>query len=425
MQVKGGRSACLEDLTRGRPRGMIVPMANKSLDSRLEDSAMRRKNWLVAAGVCVAALAALAASGEAATATLLAASKGQMPNDTTADPQVALADQAELGGACLKVVFPQGASFGETRLKVADWTPFRTLKFDAFNPSDKPLSLTLCVRHKGTTGFQSRADTPLMLKPGKNSFALNLGDMANVDGSRPDLSAVKQWYVTCEAADTTVFFGDVTLEGEGAAAPAAAPATPAPAAAGGPIRITGKVGDMAVDLTVTGLGPGAATPAPATAQPATPAPAAAGAKATLLGISKGSMPNDTNGDPQVALDDKAELGGVCLKVTFAKDASFGMSKAGLKDWRGYSTLKFAALNPAKEPVTIEFTIKHSGSKTFGTRVDKEIVLAPGKNEISIPVAGAANNDGSAADLSAVRQWYIACNSEVTVFFGDFLLEGGK
>ncbi|HUT36921.1 MAG TPA: hypothetical protein VNE39_25790 [Planctomycetota bacterium] len=387
---------------------------------------MSRQGRLWGFGACVAAVALLSSGAMAGSALLLGVSKGQMPNDTTADPQVSLAEQAELGGAALKVVFPQGASFGETRPKIGDWTPFRTLKFDAFNPSDKPLSLTLCVRHKGTTGYQSRADTALMLKPGKSSIALGLGDMANVDGSRPDLSGVKQWYVTCEAANTTVYFGDFTLEGEGAAAPAATPAAPAPAASGGPVRITGKVGDMAVDLTVTGLGPGAAAPAPAAGQPPAPAPApAAGARATLLGISKGSMPNDTNGDPQVALDDKAELGGVCLKVTFAKGASFGMSRAGLKDWRGYSTLKFAALNPANTPVTIEFTIKHEGSKTFGTRVDKEVVLAPGKNEVSIPIAGAANNDGSAANLSAVRQWYIACNAEATVFFGDFVLEGGK
>ncbi len=182
---------------------------------------------------------------------------------------------------------------------------------------------------------------------------------------------------------------------------------------------------MAVDLTVTGLGPGAAAPAPPATQPATPAPAA-GAKATLLGVSKGSMPNDTNGDPQVALDDKAELGGVCLKVTFTKESSFGMSKAGLKDWRGYSSLKFTALNPAKTPVTVGFTIKHEGSKSFGTRVDKEdLVLAPGRSEIVVPLAGAANNDGSAADLSAIRQWYVSCNAEATVFFGDFILEGGK
>ncbi len=377
----------------------------------------------LAALVCVLTVVA-ASNALTASATLLGVSKGQMPNDTTADPQVSLAEQAELGGPALKVVFAQGSAFGETKPKVVDWTAFRTLKFDAFNPSKDIVSLTFCIRHKGTTGYPTRADSALMLKPGKNSIAIALGDVANVDGSRPDFSQVRHWYVACEAANTTVLFGDFTLEGEGAAAPAAAPAAQAPAASGGQVRITGKVGDMAVDLTVTGLGPGAAPVAPPAAQAATPAPAA-GAKATLLGVSKGSMPNDTNGDPQVALDDKAELGGVCLKVTFTKEASFGMSRAGLKDWRGYTALRFAALNPAKTPITVGFTIKHEGSKSFGTRVDKEIVLAPGKNDIAVPIAGAANNDGSAPDLASIRQWYVSCNSEATVFFGDFTLEGGQ
>jgi len=385
-----------------------------------------RLPWAV--GVFILAVG-LAANGEAATATLLAPSKGQMPNDTNADPQIALDEKAELGGACLKVVFTQqDSAFGETRPKVTDWSGFKSIKFSAFNPSQNVISLSLCIRHKGTTGYPTRADVAFMLKPGKNSLEFPLADLANVDGSRPDLTFVKQWYVPCGTAGTTVYFGDFLLEGEGAAAAPAAPAAAAaPAAQGGPIRITGKIGDMAVDLTISGIG---AAPAPATgAAPApagAPAPAAAaGAKVTLLGVSKGAMPNDTNEDPKVALDDKPELGGVCLKVAFAKGSSFGASRTGLKDWRGYADLKFTALNPTNAPVTIEFTIKHEGSKTFDKRVDKQVVLAPGKNEISIPVAGIANNDGSAADLSAVRQWYIACNSEATVFFGDFVLEGGK
>jgi len=385
---------------------------------------MTRHRRFGAVGLCVAAIALLASGAQGGSAVLLGVSKGQMPNDTNADPQLALEEKAELGGPALKVVFAQGSAFGETRPKVVDWTPYKTLRFDALNPADKPVSITLCIRHKGTTGYQTRADSALMLKPGKNAIAVNLGDVANVDGSRPDFSVVRHWYVTCDAANTTVYFGDFTLEGQGAAAPAPAagqPATPAPA--GGPIRITGKVGDMAVDLTVTGLG---GAPAAGPTAPATPAPApAAGAKATLLAISKGSMPNDTNADPKVALDDNAELGGVCLKVTFTKGASFGMSRAGLKDWRGYASLRFTAVNTGKTPLTVTATIKHAGSKSYGTRVDKDVVLAPGKNDVVVALAGAANNDGSAPDFSSISQWYVACESEATVLFGDFTLEGGK
>jgi hypothetical protein len=409
----------------------------------LEDEAMSARRGLLVFGVCGLLIVALA-GGAAGDATVLAVSKGEMPADTNADPQMALEEKQELGGSALKVVFTdKDSTIGETHLKLANWSGFKAIKFDAFNPSQNVVSLSLCIRHKGTTGYPTRCDTAIMLKPGKSSLEFPLADMANVDGSRPDFSFVKHWYIACGAPGTTVYFGDLSLAGEGAAAPtpAAAPsvAPAAPAVAAAPaqaIRITGKIGDTPVDLTITGVtitmaaGGGAAVPAPtpgATA-PAAPAPApapGAGAKATLLGISKGAMPNDTNEDPKLALDDKAELGGVCLKVTFAKGSSFGMSRAGLKDWRGYANLKFAALNPANAPVTVELTIKHEGTKNFGTRVDKQIVLAPGKNDISVPIAGIANNDGSAADLSSVRHWYIACNSEATVFFGDFVLEGGK
>lgn len=376
----------------------------------------RRVLWSAGAGIAVALFLSRAAGG--GSAELLAPSKGQMPNDTDGGAVMALEEKAELGGNALKVAFAQGSSVGETKPKVTDWTPFRSLRFEVLNPTDKPVSLTLCVRHKGTTGYQSRADTPLLLKPGKNSIGLLLREMANVDGSRPDLSLVRHWYLTCDAGETTVYFGDFTLAGE-AGATAPAPATPPAAhAAGGQVRITGKVGDMVVDLTVTGLG-GAPAAAPAT--PA-PAPAAAGARTPLLAVSKGSLPNDTTANPKVSLEESAELGGACLKVEFAKGSSFGMSRAGLTDWRGYATLRFSAFNPASTPLAIQLTIKHGGSKSYGTRVDKELVLAPGRNDLAVPIAGAANNDGSAPDLSSIRQWYITCNSEATALFGDFALE---
>jgi hypothetical protein len=271
---------------------------------------------------------------------------------------------------------------------------------------------------------------PLMLKPGKSTVELAVADMANVDGSRPDLSLVKHWYIACDKAGTTVYFGDFWLMGEGAAAaapaPAAAPVAPV-AGAGQPIRITGKVGDTPVDLTITGLnvvvagaGVGAVPAAPAAA-PGTPATPAAGAKAALLPISKGTLPGDTNNDPKLALVDDKELG-VALKVTFTKESSFGETNPRIKDWTGFSALKVTATNPSAAPVPITLVVKHKGTKDFATRVDKDLVLAPGRNEISVPLVGLASNEGGAADLSLVRHWYIASNSEATVLFGDFTLE---
>ena len=137
------------------------------------------------------------------------------------------------------------------------------------------------------------------------------------------------------------------------------------------------------------------------------------------------MPGDTNNDPKISLDEVKELGGVALKVTFTKEASFGDTNPKIKDWRGFASLTFTALNTTQNPVPITVVIKHKGTKSFGTRVDRDLVLAPGKNDVSVPLTGIANNDGTAADLSMVRHWYVASNSEATVLFGDFSLEGPK
>jgi len=384
---------------------------------------------LLAVGCCALAVVFLAAGAPAGEATLLGVSKGQMPNDTGGDTQLSLEEKAELGGTALKAVFTAGSSFGETRPKLRDWTGFSSLRFTALNPSQEIQSLTLTVKHKGTKDYPTRVDVPLMLKPGKNTLDLRLADLANVDGSRPDFSFVKHWYVACDKAGTTTHFGDFSLAGEGTAAPPPAAAPAAPRAAGPPqvIRITGKIGDTPVDLTITGLnisglaGAGGAAPAPTPAAPA----AIPGAKATLLAISKGTLPNDTSGETQLDLSENAELGGICLKVTYAKGSSFGMSRAGMKDWRGFARLRFAAVNPAKEPVAVCLVIKHAASKSFDKRVDKAITLAPGKNDITVPLIGIPNNDGSAADLSSVRHWYVASDAAATVLFGDFTLEGGR
>lgn len=401
--------------------------------------------WLAVACACLAT--AQAAEKKAA---LLQVSKGSMPNDTNADPQLALEEKAELGGTALKVTFTAAdASFGESRPKIRDWTGYQAIAFDVLNPGQDIANLTLSIRHKGTHGFPTRVDASFILKPGKNSIEQNLGDLANVDGSRPDFSEVRHWYLAGPKTGTTLYFGDFWLVGEGAAAPAATPgAAPAPAApAPGlpaamgpaqPIRITGKIGDTPVDLTITGLnlivaqaGAGGAAPTPQPAPDAAragtgaaPAPSVAG-KASLLAVSKGSMPGDTNNDPQLSLDEVKELGGIALKVTFKKEASFGDSNPKIKDWRGYANLTFAAINTTQNPVPISVTVKHKGSKNFGTRVDRDLVLAPGKNDLVIPLAGIANNDGSAADLSLVRHWYVASNTEATILFGDFCLEGPK
>jgi hypothetical protein len=107
---------------------------------------------------------------------------------------------------------------------------------------------------------------PIKLKPGKNEVKIGIDELANVNGSAPDLAHVTKWYINdTEGKGPTVYFGDIWLEGGEAAAPAApgAPAGPPPLIG---YHIKGRVGNVDVDLTVTpfvAAGPARAAPAAA------------------------------------------------------------------------------------------------------------------------------------------------------------------
>jgi hypothetical protein len=192
---------------------------------------------------------------------LLAPSLGQIPNDTGSDggTTMTIEDSKELGGKALKVVFAKGDSVGDRQARVADWKPFISLQFNAFNPAQQKVSLILTVKHKRTTSFQTRVDFPITLKPGKNEVKIGIDELANVNGSAPDLSAVGKWYFACaEGEAPTLYFGDIWLTGDDLPA---VPATGGAAAAAGPAavyQITGTVGSQPVNLTATPAGAAAA-----------------------------------------------------------------------------------------------------------------------------------------------------------------------
>ena len=150
---------------------------------------------------------------------LLHVSKGKLPNDTALEKQSKLtiesAPNALGGGKAMKVVFADGDSFGMSRgASVKDWKPFSTVEFAAFNPSRKSVKLSFAVRHGGTTGFQTRVDLPVTLKPGKTEVRLSIAQMVNVNGSKPDLSDVVHWYLACHPGQTSIlYFSDFWLTG--------------------------------------------------------------------------------------------------------------------------------------------------------------------------------------------------------------------
>jgi len=193
-------------------------------------------------------LATAATAAEEGREALLHVTKGQLPTDTGSDglTKYTLEDCKELGGQALKIVYHAGDSVGDRIAKVTDWKQFVALEFDAFNPGNEQVSLTLTVKHRRTTGYQTRVDAPIVLKPGKSAVRIGIDELRNVNGSEPDLTAVERWYIACAAGTTpTLYVGGIWLVGKQAPAPSAAPALPA-----GRYRVTGKIGDMAVDLTV-------------------------------------------------------------------------------------------------------------------------------------------------------------------------------
>ncbi len=228
----------------------------------VEDLTMRSRNALLMIGGFVLLAFLSMSEAFARKEPLLAVSRGQLPTDTASDDasKLTFEDVAELGGKALKVVFADGDSFGDRVAKIKNWKPFISLEFDAVNPSQQDVRLSLTVKHRRTTSYQTRVDVPLVLKPGKNSVRIGIDEMVNVGGSTPDLAAVDRWYIACDVGTTpTVYFGDVYLVGDDA------PATTPGAAAAGPAtayRVIGKIGDMPVDLTVTPIG-GAQVPAAA------------------------------------------------------------------------------------------------------------------------------------------------------------------
>lgn len=191
------------------------------------------------------------------TAALLDVSQGQLPSDTGSDgaTKFALESQKELGGRALKIVYAPGDSAGDRIAKVTNWKQFDALKFAAFNPGSENVNLIFTVRHKSSTNVKTRVDVPVSLKPGRNDIKINIDTMVNGDGSAPDLANVVKWYLACEPDKApTIYISDILLVANKEPAvvkeqAVVRPASPTPAT-GGAYRITGKIGEMVVDMTV-------------------------------------------------------------------------------------------------------------------------------------------------------------------------------
>ena len=207
--------------------------------------------WMSACSVFVWVLLT-ACYSPAQSVALLSVSQGQIPSDTGSDgaTKFTLENNKELGGPALKIDFAPGDSAGDRLAIVTNWRPFDQLTFSAFNPDKVNVDLIFTVRHAGTTNIKTRVDVPVFLKPGKNDIKINLHSMVNMDGSPPELENVVKWYLACQPGKkVTIYISDILLVTNRDPV-AVRPASITPGL-GGAYHITGKIGEMTVDLTAT------------------------------------------------------------------------------------------------------------------------------------------------------------------------------
>ena len=234
---------------------------------------------------------------------ILNVGRGQLFSDTGLDVKtkpVLAENPKEPGKKAIKVALFADDSVGSRLTKLKNWKPYSRLCFDVFNTMPDTVSMTLNIFHVNTKDYKTRTVYPLKLNPGKNEFRIDLTDLTNVNGSAPAFQEiVKFFFHDTGGVGPTLYFGDIWLESDGAAAAApatnpspgstAAPTSPsAPATAPAPAavvptpivgyKIKGKVGNTEIDLIVTPFTvesltkPASTSPAPAT--PAATAPAA-------------------------------------------------------------------------------------------------------------------------------------------------------
>ena len=132
------------------------------------------------------------------------------------------------GKNSLKAVFPEkGDCPGVHFLKFkTDWSGYDVLKADVYNPSSGPVSLNFAGADKDagfTTEkyfgeFKLRCHASTVLRPGKNTFELDLNGITTEDGSRVvNLKEMKRFalFVQSGAAGLMLYFDNIRLEKSG------------------------------------------------------------------------------------------------------------------------------------------------------------------------------------------------------------------
>jgi hypothetical protein len=381
----------------------------------MEDSQMKRC-WLL---LLVSGLAL----AEPKKMVLLDVQRGEMPPDAIATVALSQEHAQKADGVTLKATF-DGGSFGQSNAKKKDWTGFRFVRLYAFNPQDKPLSLYFATRDKETVNWETRADIAFSLQPGANNVSLDLSTLKRNKSEKPvDMTSVNQWYIACEAKGSVLYFGDIALESEDEATKPEEPKLKLDATQQGKkIILEGKIRIELERLEIEGLAEakGVEAPKPTPAAP----PAKKGEKLVLLDPNAGQTSEDHSAEVALSDDHAKELGGKSLKAVFKGGQAFGVGywgAAGPANWQGYAFLRFEAFNPSNEIVPLGLTIRDKKTG-YENRADLSFRLAPGLNKTELRIDTLTSNAGNQLDKATITQWYIACESDATLYFANVRLE---
>ncbi|MSU76969.1 MAG: hypothetical protein EXS16_02625 [Gemmataceae bacterium] len=141
---------------------------------------------------------------------LLNAVADQQPNDTGSPKTTFTKINDAQFGTVFNVALAD--SIGQSKPIVKNWAGFSTLVLQLGKHDMGNLALKLNVKHAQTKNYATRIDIPVTVKPGRNEIRLTLADLENANGSAPDLSDIKHWYLATNQP-VTLFLGDVWLEG--------------------------------------------------------------------------------------------------------------------------------------------------------------------------------------------------------------------
>ena len=161
---------------------------------------------------------ALTGAARAKNLTLLAISKGEVPEDNKGCEITISEENGEKQGdfTLLLKYEKKGWAAVSKPVKTA-WGKYKTVHFNVFNPSDKPIDgIVFMVKGaKMTDAPDNRKDWPLTLKPGKNEVVLQLKNQICADGkSVLDVTRILRWsfYNMSDADGLAIYVQKIWLE---------------------------------------------------------------------------------------------------------------------------------------------------------------------------------------------------------------------